>query len=84
MSVFRKIISVGLIFRKIGKTSGRNSKCPAFIKTENPTSNDDLLFLLFYIWDNRNPKMVAHDYTYLLAHISTAAFWHNVQKTAGT
>ncbi|HNW49770.1 MAG TPA: AMP-binding protein [Prolixibacteraceae bacterium] len=53
---------------------------PKFVKPSYEIKNDDLLFLYFTSGTTGNPKMVAHDYTYPLAHISTAVFWHNVQE----
>jgi acetyl-CoA synthetase len=53
---------------------------PPFIKPGNPSQNDDLLFLYFTSGTTGNPKMVAHDYTYPLAHITTAVFWQNNQE----
>ncbi|HBL76567.1 MAG: acetyl-CoA synthetase [Bacteroidetes bacterium GWF2_42_66] len=55
-------------------------EAPAFVKPELPSENDDLLFLYFTSGTTGNPKMVAHDYTYPLAHIITASFWHNVEE----
>ena len=55
-------------------------EAPAFIKPELPSENNDLLFLYFTSGTTGNPKMVAHDYTYPLAHIITAVFWHNVEE----
>ncbi|MCF8362312.1 MAG: AMP-binding protein [Prolixibacteraceae bacterium] len=56
------------------------SDAPAFVKPEKPSGNDDLLFLYFTSGTTGQPKMVAHDYTYPLAHIATAVFWQNVEE----
>ncbi|SHE36840.1 acetyl-CoA synthetase [Mariniphaga anaerophila] len=53
---------------------------PPFVRPENPSQNDDLLFLYFTSGTTGEPKMVAHDYTYPLGHIATAVFWQNVQE----
>ncbi len=53
---------------------------PAFVKPKDPSCKDDLLFLYFTSGTTGQPKMVAHDYTYPLAHIATAVFWQNVQE----
>jgi acetyl-CoA synthetase len=76
-----KLISVGPVFPAEWENfqEGINS-APAFVKPLNPSENDDLLFLYFTSGTTGNPKMVAHDYTYPLAHITTAVFWHNVEE----
>ncbi len=51
-----------------------------FIKPDLPSENEDLLYLYFTSGTTAQPKMVAHDYTYPLAHIITAKFWHNVEE----
>ncbi|MFW5753799.1 MAG: AMP-binding protein, partial [Marinilabiliaceae bacterium] len=56
------------------------NQAPPFVKPEVPSQNDDLLFLYFTSGTTGNPKMVAHDYTYPLAHIVTASFWQNVEE----
>ncbi len=47
---------------------------------EDASQNSDLLYLYFTSGTSGMPKMVAHDYTYPLAHIVTAKYWHNVQE----
>lgn len=51
-----------------------------FVKPENPNSNEDISLLYFTSGTTGNPKMVVHDFTYPLGHISTASFWHNVKE----
>jgi len=76
-----KLISVGPIFPAHWENFQQGiKKAPAFVRPQNPSKNDDLLFLYFTSGTTGNPKMVAHDYTYPLAHISTAVFWHNVEE----
>jgi acetyl-CoA synthetase len=76
-----KLISVGPIFPKNwGNFEQGITETPTFLKPAQPTKNDDLLFLYFTSGTTGNPKMVAHDFTYPLAHISTAVFWHNVAE----
>lgn len=53
---------------------------PEFHRPVRSTTNDDLLFLYFTSGTTGNPKMVAHDFAYPLAHIVTAVFWHNVEE----
>ncbi len=53
---------------------------PTFIRPEEPTQNADTSLLYFTSGTTGNPKMVAHDFTYPIGHITTASFWHNVQE----
>jgi acetyl-CoA synthetase len=46
---------------------------------EGATHNADLMLVYFSSGTTGQPKMVAHDYTYPLAHIVTAKFWQNVR-----
>ncbi len=50
----------------------------AFIRPDNVNDNDDISLMYFTSGTTGNPKMVAHDFTYPLAHIITASYWHNV------
>lgn len=43
------------------------------------TRLSDPMLLFFTSGTTGMPKMVMHNYSYALAHISTAVFWHNVQ-----
>ncbi len=49
-----------------------------FVAPTKPNSNDDISLLYFTSGTTGNPKMVAHDFTYPLAHIITGSFWHNL------
>lgn len=42
--------------------------------------NDDILLLYFTSGTSGYPKMVAHDYTYPLGHITTAKYWHQAEE----
>ncbi len=76
-----KLISVGPDYPENWKNFQKEVATAApFQKPEVPSQNDDLLFLYFTSGTTGNPKMVAHDYTYPLAHIITASFWHNVKE----
>lgn len=44
------------------------------------TANSDISLLYFTSGTTGNPKMVAHDFTYPLSHISTALCWHNARE----
>ncbi|PWD97929.1 AMP-binding protein [Marinilabilia rubra] len=75
------LVSVGPVFPENWRNYQKEMKrAPEFVKPELPSENDDLLFLYFTSGTTGNPKMVAHDYTYPLAHIVTASFWHNVKE----
>ena len=39
----------------------------------------DHMIMYFTSGTSGEPKMVIHDYNYALAHLTTAAFWHNVK-----
>ncbi|MFI3288147.1 MAG: AMP-binding protein [Rikenellaceae bacterium] len=45
---------------------------------EDLPTNADISLMYFTSGTTGNPKMVAHDFTYPLAHILTASYWHNV------
>ena len=54
------------------------SEAPSFVRPENTNSNDDTMLLYFTSGTSGQPKMVAHNFTYPLGHISTALLWHNL------
>jgi acetyl-CoA synthetase len=77
----QKLISVGPEYPENWENFQKEVATAApFKKPEKTSENDDLLFLYFTSGTTGNPKMVAHDYTYPLAHIITASFWHNVKE----
>jgi len=43
-----------------------------------PTVAEEPLLIYFSSGTTGNPKMVLHDHTYALGHLSTAKYWHNV------
>ncbi|MGI6074335.1 MAG: AMP-binding protein [Fermentimonas sp.] len=49
-----------------------------FVRPEKVNSNDDIMILYFTSGTTAEPKMVVHDFTYPLAHITTAKYWHNL------
>lgn len=53
---------------------------PAFRRPSHPNDNSDVMLLYFTSGTSGEPKMVAHDFTYPLGHIVTAAYWHNLRK----
>ncbi len=53
-----------------------------FVRPAHPNNNDDILLLYFTSGTTGDPKMVIHDYTYPLAHIVTASYWHNLHENS--
>ncbi len=51
-----------------------------FVAPAEPNALDDISLLYFTSGTTGNPKMVAHDFTYPLAHIITASYWHNLTE----
>ncbi len=58
---------------------GVKSTAP-FSRPDVVNDNDDISLLYFTSGTTGNPKMVAHDFTYPLAHIITASYWHNLTE----
>ncbi|HJA97690.1 MAG TPA: AMP-binding protein [Candidatus Alistipes faecavium] len=48
---------------------------PAAVNT-----NDDIMMMYFTSGTTGEPKMVAHDFTYPLGHITTGLLWHNLHE----
>lgn len=55
---------------------------PCEILTNNRAANNDIMLMYFTSGTTGMPKMVAHDFTYPLGQLATAAFWHNVDDTS--
>lgn len=51
-----------------------------FVRPEKVNTNEDISIMYFTSGTTGNPKMVAHDFTYPLAHITTGCYWHNLHK----
>lgn len=49
-----------------------------FVRPQRVNANDDIMMMYFTSGTTGEPKMVAHDFTYPLGHISTGCFWHNL------
>ncbi len=49
---------------------------PAFVRPADVNTNDDVMLMYFTSGTTGEPKMVAHDFTYPLGHISTGYLWH--------
>ena len=55
---------------------------PAFVKPEQVNTNSDISLMYFTSGTTGEPKMVAHDFTYPLGHITTGSFWHNLHENS--
>ena len=58
------------------------AKAIPFVKPEHPNTNDDTSLMYFTSGTTGEPKMVAHDFTYPLGHITTGSFWHNLHENS--
>lgn len=57
------------------------AQAPAFVRPEkNKTS--DIMIMYFTSGTTGEPKMVAHDFSYALGHLSTGVFWHNLHENS--
>lgn len=55
---------------------------PSFVRPEKVNENDDIMLLYFTSGTTGDPKMVVHDFTYPLGHITTAKYWHNLHENS--
>ena len=55
-------------------------EAPAFVRPTNVNTNDDVMLMYFTSGTTGEPKMVAHDFTYPLGHISTGYLWHHLHE----
>ncbi len=53
-----------------------------FVRPAQVNTNEDISLMYFTSGTTGNPKMVAHDFTYPLAHITTACYWHNLHENS--
>ncbi len=60
-------------------SAGVESAAP-FVRPAEVNTNDDISLLYFTSGTTGDPKMVAHDFRYPLAHIITAGYWHNLTE----
>ncbi|NDW12615.1 acetyl-CoA synthetase [Bacteroides sp. 214] len=51
-----------------------------FVRPQKANDNDDISLMYFTSGTTGEPKMVAHDFTYPLGHITTGSFWHNLHQ----
>ena len=55
-------------------------KAAPFVRPERVNANDDIMMMYFTSGTTGEPKMVAHDFTYPLGHITTGLLWHNLHE----
>ena len=53
---------------------------PKFERPDFVNGNDDTMLMYFTSGTSGEPKMVAHDFTYALGHLSTGVYWHNLSE----
>lgn len=58
------------------------SNAKPFVKPKKVNSNEDIMILYFTSGTTGQPKMVIHDYTYPLGHITTAKYWQNLHENS--
>ena len=57
-------------------------KAAPFVNRYTDRSVDDYMLMYFTSGTSGEPKMVVHDNTYALGHITTAAYWHNLHENS--
>ena len=62
--------------------SGMDAQSEDFTRPDELPENDDIMLMYFTSGTTGMPKMAAHSYTYPLAHIATAAYWHNLDDSS--
>lgn len=77
----KQLVSIGPDFAEGFKDfhNGIENAAP-FVRPEKANSNEDISLMYFTSGTTGEPKMVAHDFTYPLGHITTGSFWHNLHK----
>ncbi|MDD5346348.1 MAG: AMP-binding protein, partial [Proteiniphilum sp.] len=56
------------------------SEAVPFVRPAEVNRNEEIMILYFTSGTTGQPKMVIHDFTYPLAHITTARYWHNLHE----
>ena len=77
-STLAHLITLGDREGWLNLNAGMDAQPETFEKPETLPENDDILMMYFTSGTTGMPKMAAHSYTYPLAQIATAAYWHNV------
>jgi len=55
------------------------AKAVPFVRPAEHNKSTDYAIMYFTSGTSGEPKMVIHDHTYCLGHLTTAAFWHNLK-----
>lgn len=77
----KKLVSIGPVIPDGFEDFHRGIEQAApFERPARPNTNDDISIMYFTSGTTGNPKMVTHDFTYPLAHISTGKYWHNLHE----
>lgn len=53
-----------------------------YVRPAQANVNSDTSLMYFTSGTTGEPKMVAHDFTYPLGHITTGSFWHNLHENS--
>ena len=77
-STLQHLITLGDREGWLNLTAALERESDDFTPPEDLPANDDMLMMYFTSGTTGMPKMAAHSYTYPLAQIATAAYWHNV------
>ena len=77
-STLEHLITLGKREGWLDLIEGMDAQPTTFVKPDELPENDDMLMMYFTSGTTGMPKMAAHSYTYPLAQIATAAYWHNV------
>ncbi len=77
-STLEHLITLGDRDGWLNLNTGMAQQPTTFEKPDELPGNDDMLMMYFTSGTTGMPKMAAHSYTYPLAQIATAAYWHNV------
>ena len=59
---------------------GEIAQAPQFTRPAQVNTNDDIMLVYFTSGTSGEPKMVAHDFTYPIGHITTGVFWHKLHR----
>ena len=77
-SMLEHLITLGDRDGWLNLTAALETESDDFTPPAELPENDDMLMMYFTSGTTGMPKMAAHSYTYPLAQIATAAYWHNV------